>query len=91
MTEFNYWRIIYPMNWEDRIVTNPKIMVGKPVVRGTRLTVEFILGRFADGWTERDVLESYPNLSPEDIRAVFAYAADCMNDGVAFSFPGVRQ
>lgn len=78
------------MNWEDRIVTNPKVMVGKPVVRGTRIAVEFILDRFADGWTERDILESYPNLSPEDIRAVFAYAADCMKDGLAFSLPGVR-
>lgn len=60
------------MNWEERIVTNPKVMVGKPVVRGTRITVEFILGRFADGWTERNVLESYPHLTLEDIRAVFA-------------------
>ncbi len=75
------------MNWEDRITANPRVMVGKPVVRGTRLTVEFILGRFADGWTEREVLDSYPNLSPEDLRAVFAYAADSMNDGWVLSLP----
>ena len=64
------------MNWEDRITTNPKVMVGKPVVRGTRLTVEFILGRFADGWTEREVLDSYPNLSLEDLREVVVLAAN---------------
>ena len=78
------------MNWEDRITTNPKVMVGKPVVRGTRLTVEFILGRFADGWTEREVLDSYPNLSLEDLRAVFAYAADSMSDGWVLSLPAKR-
>ena len=75
------------MNWEDRITSNPKIMVGKPVVKGTRMTVEFILDRFADGWTEREILENYPHLTPEDLRAVFAYAADCMKDGVKFQLP----
>ena len=77
------------MYWEDRIVCNPKIMVGKPVIRGTRMTVEFLLGRFADGWSERDILESYPHLTPDDLRAVFAYAADCMKDGVVFRSPEV--
>jgi len=62
-------------------------MVGKPVVRSTRMTVEFILDRFADGWTEREVLENYPHLTPDDLRAVFAYAAECMKDGVAFRLP----
>lgn len=75
------------MNWEDRIVSDPKIMVGKPVIRGTRITVEFILGRFADGWTEQVILDNYPGLTPDDLRAVFAYAADCMKDGLAFSLP----
>ncbi len=75
------------MNWEDRITSDPKIMVGKPVVRGTRMTVEFILDRFADGWSERDILENYPHLTPEDLKAVFAYAADCMKDGIVFRSP----
>lgn len=64
------------MNWEERITSDPEIMVGKPVVRGTRLTVEFILDRFADGWTEKMILENYPNLTHDDLRAIFAYAAD---------------
>jgi uncharacterized protein (DUF433 family) len=75
------------MNWEDRIASDPKVMIGKPVIRGTRITVEFVLDRLADGWTERDILENYPHLTPDDLRAVFAYAADCMKDGVGFRVP----
>jgi uncharacterized protein (DUF433 family) len=78
------------MNWEERIVSNPKIMVGKPTIKGTRITVEFLLGRLADGWTEREILENYPHLTPDDLRAALAYAADCMKDGWAFSTPGNR-
>jgi len=80
-------RIMISMYWEERIVSNPAIMVGKPCVKGTRITVEFILGRFADGWSEKEVLDSYPNLTLDDLRAVFAYAADCMNDGSPFEKP----
>ena len=48
------------MSWQDRIVVDPNVMVGKPVVRGTRLTVEFIIGLLAQGWNETDILENYP-------------------------------
>jgi len=58
------------MNWEERIASDPKVMIGKPVIKGTRITVEFILDRFADGWTERQILENYPHLTPDDLRAV---------------------
>jgi uncharacterized protein (DUF433 family) len=68
------------MDWRERITSDPAILLGKPVVKGTRLAVEFILGLFAEGWTEQQVLESYPTLSPEALRAVFAYAAECMRD-----------
>jgi uncharacterized protein (DUF433 family) len=54
------------------------VLVGKPVLRGTRLSVEFLLGLFAAGWTERQVLESYPTATPEAIRAMFAFAGDCV-------------
>jgi uncharacterized protein (DUF433 family) len=54
--------------------------VGKPVVRGTRLAVAFILGLFAAGWSERQVLDGYPNLTPEALRAVFAFTAECVRD-----------
>ncbi len=64
------------MEWRDRIHSDRKILSGKPVVRGTRLSVEFLLRLFAAGWTEEQVLKNYPNLEPEDLRAVFAYAAE---------------
>ncbi len=51
------------------------ILVGKPVVKGTRLSVEFLLGLFAAGWTEEQFLENYPNLTPEALRAVCQFAA----------------
>lgn len=63
-------------DWQDRIVADPSVLVGKPVVKGTRLAVEFIVELLASGWTESQVLESYPGLTTEDIRACLAFAAD---------------
>ena len=79
------------MNWEDRIVSDPNVLVGKPTIRGTRLSVEFILERLADGWTEKQLLENYPRLTAEDIRAVFAYASESLKDGLFSSVPTVNQ
>lgn len=59
----------------DRIERNPEVMLGKPVVRGTRITVELILDLLAKGETAEDVLREYPELKPEDIRAALAYAS----------------
>ena len=64
------------IDWERYIHADPRILVGKPVVKGTRLGVEFILRLFASGWTEQQVLENYPRLTPEALRAVFAFAAE---------------
>lgn len=58
----------------DRIVLDPKVMVGKPVIRGTRLTVDFILNLFAHGTTEDDILNEYKGLEIEDIQACFLFA-----------------
>lgn len=68
------------MNWRNHIVSDPDILAGKPVVRGTRLAADFILGLFAAGWTEARVLEDYPSLTPESLRAVFAFAAETLGD-----------
>jgi uncharacterized protein (DUF433 family) len=68
------------MTWPEYITTDPEILVGKPVVRGTRLAVDFLLGLFAAGWTQDQVLQSYPQLTPEALRAVFAYAAEVTHD-----------
>ena len=59
----------------ERIVANPHVMAGKPVIRGTRLTVEYILGLFAHGATVADVLGEYDGMSEDDIRACFLFAA----------------
>lgn len=59
----------------DRIVTDPAIMMGKPVIRGTRITVELILRKLAEGATEAELREDYPHLTTEDIRAAMAYGA----------------
>jgi uncharacterized protein (DUF433 family) len=59
----------------ERIEIHPAVMMGKPVIRGTRITVELILRRLAEGETESELLEDYPHLTPEDIRAAIAYGA----------------
>ena len=64
------------MSTHDRIEVNPKVMLGKPVIRGTRVTVELILRKLAAGATRKDILEGYPHLRDEDIQAAIAYAAD---------------
>ena len=60
----------------DRIEINPDVMLGKPVIRGTRITVELLLRELSDGATEADLLGAYPHLTPADIKAAIAYAAD---------------
>jgi uncharacterized protein (DUF433 family) len=63
---------------ELRIEINPRIMIGKPVIRGTRVTVELILRKLSEGATEKDLLDAYPHLTGADIRAALAYAADTL-------------
>lgn len=60
------------MNWPDYIVSDEKVLLGKPTIKGTRLSVEFLLERLADGWTEQDLLDNYPRLTKEALQAVFA-------------------
>jgi uncharacterized protein (DUF433 family) len=60
----------------QRIVMDPKIMFGKPVIKGTRITVELILRKLAEGMTDEQILEHHPQLSVQDIRAATAFAAD---------------
>ena len=66
------------MTINDRIEINPKVMLGKPVIRGTRITVELILRKLSEGASEVDLAEAYPRLIPEDIQAVIRYAADTL-------------
>jgi uncharacterized protein (DUF433 family) len=67
------------MDWREYISSDKEILLGKPVIRGRRLSVEFILGLLASGWTEDQVMENY-DLSLEVLQAVFAFAAECVKD-----------
>ena len=63
------------MNWQDYIEVRPEVALGKPIFKGTRLTVEFILERLGDGATVDDLVHNYVGLTPEHVRAATAYAA----------------
>ncbi len=65
------------IDWRGVIHSDPAVLLGKPVVRGTRLSVDFILRLFGNGWSMREVLENYPGLTEESLQAVFAYAGEC--------------
>jgi uncharacterized protein (DUF433 family) len=73
------------IEWRKYIHSDPELLLGKPVVKGTRLSVEFILGLFSQGWSEKQVLENYPTLTTESLRAVFAFATDCMREESLYS------
>jgi uncharacterized protein (DUF433 family) len=64
------------MNWQERIILDSAVLVGKPVVKGSRLAVEFLIDLMANDWTEADILRNYPGLTHEDLRACLAYASE---------------
>ncbi len=64
------------MTWQQRITIDPNILVGKPVVTGTRIAVELVVSLLAQGWNEQDILRNYPRLTSDDIRACLAYASE---------------
>ena len=59
------------MNWHERIVADPGVLAGKPVIRGTCLAAKFVLDLLANGWSEKEIIGNYPRLTAEDIRACF--------------------
>lgn len=72
------------MTWQDRIVVDPEILVGKPVIRGTRLAVEFIVDLLGQGWSEEQILENYPGLTREDVHACLKYASAVMQSETVY-------
>lgn len=68
------------MSWQQYIHSDPEILVGKPVIKGTRISVEFVLGLYKSGWNEQQILESYPHLTKESLKAVFEYIQECIAD-----------
>jgi uncharacterized protein (DUF433 family) len=73
------------MKWQDHIVSDKEILLGKPTIKGTRISVELIVGLLALGWTEDQILENHPRLTKESLQAVFAYIQDCIHDGLLFT------
>ena len=68
------------MDWKEYIHADPDILGGKPVVKGTRLSVDFLLDLLAAGWKQEQILENYPSLSSQSLQAVFAFAAEAMHE-----------
>ena len=75
------------MTWEERITIDPNILVGKPIIKGTRISVEFIIDLLARGWTTGDVLGEYDHLKPEDVQACLAYASDMLKAEKVYLLP----
>lgn len=73
------------MNWKEYIVSDKEVLLGKPVIKGTRLSVEYIIGLLAQGWTEEQILENHPRLTKLSLQAVFTYIQDCIHDGLLFT------
>lgn len=67
-----------------RITLDPAVLAGKPVIRGTRLSVEFVIGLMADGWMEADIMTNYPGITHADVMACLAYARDTLSSEKVF-------
>ncbi|WP_339737674.1 DUF433 domain-containing protein [uncultured Sunxiuqinia sp.] len=74
------------MDWKDQIEVNEEVLVGKPVIKGTRLSVEHVINLFASGWTEQQILDNYPRLT-NDLQAIFIYIQEGLKDGLMFNKP----
>ena len=75
------------MNWKERITIDPKVLVGKPVIKGTRLSVEFVIDLLGRGWTTEQILQEYDHLTPEDIQACLAYAGEVLKAERVYPLP----
>jgi uncharacterized protein (DUF433 family) len=73
------------MNWQQHIIADPAVLTGKPVITGTRIAVEFLLGLMAQGWDEAEILRNYPGLTREHLLACMAYAQDRLNEEKVFA------
>jgi uncharacterized protein (DUF433 family) len=69
---------------QSSIALDPDVLAGKPVIRGTRLSVEFVIGLLADGWSEADILANYPAITHEDVLACLSYARDTLRSERVF-------
>jgi len=75
------------MDWRERITADPDILVGKPIIKGTRIAVEFIIDLLARGWTAQQILKEYDHLTIEDIQACLAYAGELVKEEKVYTLP----
>lgn len=75
------------MEWQVRIRVDPKVLVGKPVINGTRIAVEFLVELLAEGWTHEQILKNYPQLAPDDIQAALHYATETLKQEHVYPLP----
>jgi uncharacterized protein (DUF433 family) len=78
------------MAWQDHITLDPAVLAGKPVVRNTRLSVDFLLGLLGAGWSEADILANYPGLTRDDIAACLTYASEVLQAEKVYPLPPAR-
>jgi uncharacterized protein (DUF433 family) len=75
------------VDWKDRIIVDPKVLAGKPVIRGTRIAVEFVVDLLGRGWTTEQILHEYDHLTSEDIQACLSYASDVLKSERVYLLP----
>ncbi len=75
------------VDWNEHIVIDPAILVGKPVIKGTRLAVEFIISLLAQGWTESEILRNYPGLTHDEVLACLGYAGAILGAEKVYPIP----
>lgn len=73
------------INWKDYIIADETILLGKPIIKGTRISVEHIINLLASGWDISTILENYPSINKESLQAVFSYLNECMQDGMLYN------
>lgn len=75
------------MSWQERITVDPEVLVGKPVIKGTRISVDFVIDLLARGWTQEQILREYDHLTSADIQACLAYARDILQSERVYPVP----
>jgi uncharacterized protein (DUF433 family) len=75
------------MSWRERITIDPHILVGKPTIKGTRMSVEFVVDLLGRGWTTEQIIREYDHLTPEDVQACLAYASEVLRSERVYLLP----
>ncbi len=76
------------MEWSEYIISDKDVLLGKPTIKGTRISVDHIISLLAQGWSEEKILANYPRLNKDSLKAVFVYIYECLQDGLLYSPTG---